>query len=477
MSTVMKPIRTILAIALSLLIAASFLPLLETDAWWVRMLDFPRLQFLLALAVLGALFLFTLRGRSMLPFMLLAGISAAIVDHAIKLAPYFAGGSQVASVEACPAGEGFSVMVANLKLGNREAGRLIDADETVVVTGHDANDVPSLFVFHGDGTLNRTIPLADAKFVNGATFLSSGVTLVNDAQGGRIYRVDLDTGEVSIWLEATFLAPDPQRSELIPGANGIKVHDGYVYVTNSSRMTVVRLPIIGADQRPGKPETIASDVVLDDFAMAADGTIYGTTHLYDSVVRVELDGTRTTIATAQDGVTGSTAAFGRGEDDSSVLYVVGDGGVYLDPDNLVQPQVVALSVGEPGLPLLATFQHVSFPGKITGSELSLVRCTTDANSADALKEEGPNYTRFLELNLQRIMFAGQEYGGGRDEAPTARQYFVAGKTTDDAKRMMEASPYYTGGVYAECDARPFDVMLGSVVNGVAWPPETSEVKP
>ncbi len=41
---------------LCLLVAAGFavtvLPAFETNAWWIRMLDFPRPQFLLALAVL-----------------------------------------------------------------------------------------------------------------------------------------------------------------------------------------------------------------------------------------------------------------------------------------------------------------------------------------------------------------------------------------------------------------------------------------
>lgn len=53
------------AIALVLLIGActaSLLPLFETNVWWIRFLDFPRLQFALVTLVLVVLYL-GLRGR------------------------------------------------------------------------------------------------------------------------------------------------------------------------------------------------------------------------------------------------------------------------------------------------------------------------------------------------------------------------------------------------------------------------------
>jgi endonuclease/exonuclease/phosphatase (EEP) superfamily protein YafD len=115
--------RGILTIALTILVAATFLPLIETNAWWVRMLDFPRLQMLVLLTLLGAAFLFTLRGRRPWAYALALGVAAAIADHAVKLAPY----APTRAVEAaeCPAGHGFSVMVANVQLGNRDADALI----------------------------------------------------------------------------------------------------------------------------------------------------------------------------------------------------------------------------------------------------------------------------------------------------------------------------------------------------------------
>ena len=352
-------------------------------------------------------------------------------------------------------------------------GLAIDVDGTVTVTGHDSNGVPSLFVFQGDGSLDRAIPVPDAGFVNGATFVAPGIALVADAKGGRIFRVDLKAGEIAVWLEDERLAPDPKRNELLPGANGVKVNDGYAYVSNTSRMTLLRVSLIGPDLSPGEIETVAENVVLDDFALAADGTVYGTTHIYDTVVRIEPDGSVATVATAEDGVVGSTAAaFGTGER-AQTLYVVGDGGVYLDPDDVVPPKVVALDVSEDGLGTIASLAHVAYPGRIEPAQLSLVRCHTAGGSAEARERMAPLYTRFLELNYATIPFAGQVYGNGRDGAPTAREYFIAGHTVADAKRMMEGSPYFTGGVYARCEAEPFDSMLGTLTGGVAWPVATS----
>ena len=86
------------------------------------------------------------------------------------------------------------------------------------------------------------------------------------------------------------------------------------------------------DGRPGTPKIWVENVVLDDLAFAADGIFYGMAHTLDSVVRIEADGTVTTIAAADNGVTGSTvAAFGRTEADRNQLYIVSDGEVFQPP--------------------------------------------------------------------------------------------------------------------------------------------------
>jgi sugar lactone lactonase YvrE len=93
-----------------------------------------------------------------------------------------------------------------------------------------------------------------------------------------------------------------------------------------------------------------SNVNLDDFAFDAEGNLYGTTHVYNSVIRISPAKQIVTLATAAQGVTGSTAlAFGRIDDRTSV-YITTNGGMSLPlPTGVAPAKVVRLEVGIPGL--------------------------------------------------------------------------------------------------------------------------------
>ncbi len=123
---------------LALLITASLLPLVETDLWWIRFLDFPRLQFAAAIVILLGLFL--LLSRS-LPASMLAGVAAllALGYHAWKLHPYFDATSDLMALEyaSCPEGKGLSLIVANVQERNERAEEFLrlvtDIDPDVVL--------------------------------------------------------------------------------------------------------------------------------------------------------------------------------------------------------------------------------------------------------------------------------------------------------------------------------------------------------
>ena len=105
--------------------AASFLPLVETNAWWVRSLDFPRLQLALALtAVLVLHFIAGSRGAGR-ALVILFG-AAALGYHLYKLHPYAPFMPAMAMAEAeCSAGDRLRVMVSNVQRGNRQAEALL----------------------------------------------------------------------------------------------------------------------------------------------------------------------------------------------------------------------------------------------------------------------------------------------------------------------------------------------------------------
>lgn len=113
------------ATALALLIGAgavSLLPLFETNVWWIRFLDFPRLQFAVVTLVLMALYL-GLQGRPS-PFGWVAMIFAmtSLGYQAYKLHPYSKLVEPAVVAHAnCPEGQAVRVMVANVKRKNERA--------------------------------------------------------------------------------------------------------------------------------------------------------------------------------------------------------------------------------------------------------------------------------------------------------------------------------------------------------------------
>jgi len=110
-----------------LLIVVSFLPLWQTDRWWVRQWDYPRLQVAgLTLVILGALFLVD-RARSKSFYALIASSIAALAWQACHfiayLPPY---PKQVESAKRCPPGRQIALLNANVLMTNHDYGRVLD---------------------------------------------------------------------------------------------------------------------------------------------------------------------------------------------------------------------------------------------------------------------------------------------------------------------------------------------------------------
>ena len=371
--------------------------------------------------------------------------------------------------------EGETDVFASLPDGT--AGVALDLDGTVVVTSGYQDDGGFLTVLAPSGAPERVIPVPGSVFLNGATLLRAGVFLVADSVAGRLYEVDIRSGETTVWLAHETLGQNPDYPTY-PGANGVKIHAGAVYVTNSAQARLVRIPLDGT--AAGDPETVLTGLVIDDFAIASDGTLYGATHVFNTVVRVEPDGSATTIATADDGMTGATAvAFGRTEADRNRLYVVTNGGVFQPPETGIVPaEIVRLDVGETGPEPLEALDHVAYPGQVAPVPAWLVRCDTALDADASIRPEfGPRYLRYLEAHVDRIAFAGQLFETEGSEDPSARLYFLTTETREEALRTMQASPYYLAGLYSACQADRFSGVVGHVMGGVAWPDDVSNAAP
>lgn len=106
-------------------VAASLAPLVETNLWWIRYLDFVRLQGAAALAITLALYASLGGWRSVADRGVVALGIVALGLHAYRLYPY-AGVVEAMAVAtpACPAESRLKILVANIQWGNRRSEAL-----------------------------------------------------------------------------------------------------------------------------------------------------------------------------------------------------------------------------------------------------------------------------------------------------------------------------------------------------------------
>lgn len=127
-------------------VAATAITLAETNTWWVRLFDFPRLQVAaLGVAVLGGL-LALRRGAGRL-----AGVAApallvaALAYQGWRIAPYTPTwpAEVPTAAESCPEGDRLSLVTANVLMTRRDAGPLLalvraDPPDVLVLPETDA---------------------------------------------------------------------------------------------------------------------------------------------------------------------------------------------------------------------------------------------------------------------------------------------------------------------------------------------------
>ena len=110
-----------------LLILLSFLPAWETDRWWVRQWDYPRLQVAGLIVLAGAaLFIIGLK-RDRGFWALIAGLGAALgwqASHFFAYLPFYP--REVASSQDCPADRQVSMLNANVLMTNHRYRPLVD---------------------------------------------------------------------------------------------------------------------------------------------------------------------------------------------------------------------------------------------------------------------------------------------------------------------------------------------------------------
>jgi sugar lactone lactonase YvrE len=181
----------------------------------------------------------------------------------------------------------------------------------------------------GGGTPVQVVALPDVKVINGlALDRGEDALYVTDSTAGTVWKVSLRSGTASVWAEGAKLEPLKNPGF---GANGIKVQDDAVWVSNTDQGTLLRIPI-EAHGTAGAVTTVAQGLTaIDDFAFHGD-TVVAALDYANEVSLVHPDGTHQIVLTSIDGLSDPTSIAVRG---SSVYVASGAYFTHMDPNLLL----------------------------------------------------------------------------------------------------------------------------------------------
>lgn len=134
-----------------------------------------------------------------------------------------------------------------------------------------------------------------------------GMLYAADSVRGIIWRVPVTGGAHTAWATAKALTSIPSKTGF--GANGIKVHNNAVWVSNTDRGTLLRIPLC-RNGSAGPIKTQASGLDgIDDFAFTSHhrDTVLAAVNSTNQVVVVRPDGTHTVVLTQHDGLSNPTS--------------------------------------------------------------------------------------------------------------------------------------------------------------------------
>jgi sugar lactone lactonase YvrE len=171
-----------------------------------------------------------------------------------------------------------------------------------------------VLVLDRQGKLLKSIEGPAGSFFNGFDRFGKKY-LIADSTAGVIWLLDPDRGTVEPWLRDPLLAPAQGH---FPGANGLKVVKGTIYVSNTSGGAIYRIASDPSGKPSGSLRLVANIAAPDDFAVAADGTIYAPSGA--KILKISPDGAVSTLA---EGCGGCDAALLADHD--RVLYLVTHG--------------------------------------------------------------------------------------------------------------------------------------------------------
>jgi sugar lactone lactonase YvrE len=199
------------------------------------------------------------------------------------------------------------------------AGMVRAADGTIyTLYSTGTTGQTGIYELRPGGTLQLIVPLPAAALANGLALDPWNHELyVADSAEGIIWGAPESGGTATEWASGPALEPTS-----FLGANGLKFHNGAIWVSNTDAGTILRIPI-KSDGSAGTISTFASGLAtIDDFNFVGRGDeIAAALDIDNEVDLVQPNGTAETILDAGDGLEGPTSIAVRGD----MMYVASAG--------------------------------------------------------------------------------------------------------------------------------------------------------
>lgn len=251
----MTAVRGLIGVLLFVAVSASLLPLVETNIWWVRYLDFPRVQFAAALLVLTALLIATGGATRVWGLVAVVVGMVALGYHAYKLFPYTTLVAPLAAVElGCAEGDRLDLLVANVQQSNETSEALFRILEEVD---------PDVFV------VLETDPWWDAELADMSGRFPYGTQFVPEGKDTGAFGMHLLSRYRLIGSETMFYfgndTPTILADLALPGGNPVQVVAVHprppLYWSQPTTMRDAHLMMAALEARGSKfPSIVAGDL-------------------------------------------------------------------------------------------------------------------------------------------------------------------------------------------------------------------------
>lgn len=261
--------------------------------------------------------------------------------------PFFVGGGYGEIRRISPSGR--MATLFQFPSGPAPAGVLADGRDGVYFAVPDLSQTAGgVYRFTRQRGVERIGGTEQMLVANGLARDARRGLYITDSVLGEIWKLEAGATVAATWLSHPLLAGCGQ-----PGANGVAIWEGDVYVANTDKGILVRVPV-RADGTAGEPEIVAGDDDcdptdelwgIDGIAIDDQGTVYALLVLTHELVRIDLDdGDVAVVLTEADGLWNpASLAFGVGRD-RGTLYLTNYAVVPPEPANSLGPAVLKVRV-------------------------------------------------------------------------------------------------------------------------------------